>query len=197
MNRLLSPIRLAAAFACAALCAAAPLALRAQPQPGPSAAEILSRAETQARAQNKDILLDFGASWCINCKLYDRFLHDPAMNAILSRHFVFASMDTGERPHDPSHSNTPGGVAFENSIGGQGAGWPFIVVLNASGHSLITSDRPDPSAKNGRTNIGYPVAPQEIDWFIQMISRGAPSISQYNLNRIRAYLQAQAAKIQH
>lgn len=78
------------------LALALPSGLRAAvPEGGPSAAEILHRVEDQARAEHKNILLAFGASWCGNCKLFDQFLADPQMHPILSRAFVFASMDTG------------------------------------------------------------------------------------------------------
>jgi len=176
-----------------------PLMLRAAavPDGGPSAAAILHSAETQARAEHKSILLEFGASWCINCKLYDRLLNDPAMHAILSRHFVFTSMDTGEMPSDTKHADTPGGVAFENSIGGKGAGWPFLVILNADGKPVVDSFRPDPKSKTGKANIGYPVLPQEIDWFMTMLRRGAPPLSPQDRAQVRAWLTAEAAKIQH
>jgi len=176
---------------------ASPLALRAAtPNAGPSAEQILHQAESRARSEHKNIMLEFGASWCINCKLYDRMLDDPSMHAILSRHFIFTTMDTGERPNDPHHTDTPGGVAFENSIGGRNAGWPFLVILNADGKPIVNSYRPDPKSPTG-DNIGYPVLPQEVDWFIVMLRRGAPSISQNDLEKVRAWLTARAANIPH
>ncbi len=163
---------------------------------GPSAAEILHRAEGQARAEHRNILLEFGASWCVNCKLYDRMLADPAMQAILSKAFVFTTMDTGEMPQDSKHANTPGGVVFENEVGGQGAGWPFLVILNGAGKPLVDSMRPDAKAPGGRTNIGYPVLPVEIDWFMTMMRRGAPSMSERDRVALRAWLTAEAKKIE-
>ena len=170
---------------------ALPLAARAAaPDAGPSAAEILHRAEGQAQAEHKNILLDFDASWCGNCKLYDRFRDDPQMQPLLSRAFVFATMDTGERPRDKKHADTPGGVAFEGSIGGKDAGWPFIVMLDASGQPIVDSNRPDRTAKSGKSNIGYPAAPEEVDWFTEMLRRGAPSLSRQDLAGVHAWLTA-------
>lgn len=164
---------------------------------GPSATVILHRAEAKARAEHKDILLEFGASWCVNCKLYDRMLADSAMHAILSRAFVFTTMDTGERPSDKRHANTPGGMTFEDSVGGKGAGWPFLVILNAEGQPVVDSMRPDAKANGGRTNIGYPVLPVEIDWFMTMMRKGAPHMSETDRAKLRAWLQAQARRIEH
>ncbi|HEV2134049.1 MAG TPA: thioredoxin family protein [Terracidiphilus sp.] len=176
---------------------AAPFALHAaKPHAGPSAAQILDRAESQARAEHKNILLAFGASWCSNCRLYDRMLADASMHAILSPHFVFTTMDTGEHPNDHRHANTPGAVDFENSIGGKDAGWPFLVILNSGGKPIVDSYRPDPKSKTG-DNIGYPVLPQEVDWFVEMLRRGAPSLSQNELASVHAWLTAQAAQIHH
>ena len=138
-TRRLSPARLVGVITLAFL-AASPLTLRAAaPNAGPPAAAILQRAESQAHAQHKNIMLDFGASWCINCKLYDRMIDDPSIGPILSRHFIFITMNTGERANDSRHANTPGGVAFEDSVGGKGAGWPFLVILNPDGKPLIDS----------------------------------------------------------
>lgn len=173
------------------------LPARAVSAAGPSAAVILHRAEVQARAEHKNILVEFGASWCVNCKLYDRMLADPAMHGILSKAFVFTTMDTGEMPTDKKHADTPGGVAFENSVGGKGAGWPFLVILNAEGKPIVDSMRPDAKARDGRTNIGYPVLPVEIDWFMRMMRRGAPGLNADELAEMHGWLTKVAQGILH
>lgn len=174
-----------------------PILLRAaSADAGSSAAQILKRAELQARAEHKNILLEFGASWCVNCKLYDRMLDAPSTRAILKRHFVFAYMDSGEHPGDTRHANTPGAVEYENSIGGKDAGWPFLVVLSPAGKVIVNSFRPDSKSKKG-DNIGYPELPQEVDWFMIMLKRGAPLLSPQELASVHDWLTARAAELSH
>lgn len=174
-----------------------PAMYAATPDGGPSATDIMSRAEAEAHAEHKAILLDFGASWCGNCKLYDRFLADPQMHVLLSRAFVFASMTTGERAKDAKHANTPGGLAYEATIGGKDAGWPYLIMLDADGKPVVDSFRPDPTSKAGKSNTGYPDAPEEVDWFVEMLRRAAPSLSQQDLASVHAWLTAHSTTQRH
>jgi thiol-disulfide isomerase/thioredoxin len=171
--------------------------LAATPDGGPSASKIMKRTEAQARAENKNILLDFGASWCGNCRLYDRILADPQMHKLLGRVFVFASMTTGERSDDTQHANTPGGLDYEATIGGKGVGWPYIIALDANGKPIVDSFRPDSSSKSGKDNIGYPDAPEEVDWFVEMLRRAAPSLNQQELASVHAWLTAHSTTQKH
>lgn len=166
-------------------------------QAQPSAQAMLHKAEAEARVEHKNILVEFGASWCVNCHLYERMLENSQIHDILARYFVFVPMDTGEMPADSRHHNTAGGKNFEATVGGKGAGWPYIVVLNDQGKLLIDSMRPDAKAPGGRTNIGYPVLPVEVDWFMTMLHRGAPAMTKAESAQVRAWLTAQANKILH
>jgi thiol-disulfide isomerase/thioredoxin len=157
----------------------------------PTADALFTQGKADAAQQHKHILLVFSASWCGPCKFYERFLEDPEMKAITERAFVVERIDVGERPNDPRHADTPGGVSLRSALGGvQEPGFPFIVITDESGSPIVNSYR------NGDTNdnIGYPVLPTEIDWYIEMLKRGAPGLSAADLTATRIWLKAHAPR---
>jgi hypothetical protein len=46
------------------------------------------------------------------------------------------------------------------------------------------------NSKRDGQNIGYPAEPQEIDWFVQMMKKAAPKISEGDLKTIEAALRS-------
>ena len=47
-----------------------------------TATDLFARARAEAKAEHKNVLMVFSASWCGPCKLYERFLEDPQMKSI-------------------------------------------------------------------------------------------------------------------
>ena len=163
-----------------------PTALHAEP----NANDILAQARTTAAAQHKNILLIFSASWCGPCHMFKHFLDDPAIAPIMNKAFVITTLDADEHPTDTKHHDTPGAVDLRASLGGSaGVGIPYIVILNPAGHPIINSLRPDPKAPAGG-NIGYPAVPAEIDWFMQMLQKSAPTLTLQDTATIHAWLTA-------
>jgi len=165
-------------------------ALRAQE---PDAKSLFAHAREQAALEHKNILLDFSASWCAPCKLYEMFLQDSGMKAIHDQAFVVVHIDVGEKPNDKKHHNTPGGEELRAALGSVGnPGYPFLVITTPEGAPIINS------YINGDTkqNIGYPVAPEEINWYMKMMEKGAPKMSSNDTKAIRRLLDMIARKIQ-
>jgi len=156
-----------------------------------SAAELFAHAKAEAQQQHKNVLMVFSASWCGPCHLYERFLEDPEMAAITDKAFVVVRVDVGERANDSQHADTPGGTDLRASLGAvQEPGFPFIVVTDPGGKPIINSYRKG----NTSANIGYPVLPEEIDWYIVMLKRAAPSISKDELSATRIWLKQHAPR---
>ncbi len=158
----------------------------------PDADSVMAQTRRQAAAAHKNILLSFGASWCGNCRLFDKFLADPAIHPILDKAFVFADLDTGELASDKRHSNIPGGQKIEDSLGGKGVGYPYIVMLDPNGKLIVSSIAPAAFAPAG--NIGYPSAPNEVNWFMEMLKKAAPELSAQETATIRNWLTAHGSK---
>jgi hypothetical protein len=152
---------------------------------------IMAQAETQAAAEHKNILVVFSASWCGPCHMLDRFLKDSKVVPIFDQSLVIVRMDVGERPHDPHHANTPGGEDLMATLGGATAGYPYMVMLDPTGQPIVDSQRPD---KGKKSNIGYPDTVPEIDWFMQMMQKAAPSLKPKQLNMLKSGLLDQSER---
>lgn len=165
-----------------ALIFSAPL-LRAQTD---SATSFFYRAQAQAHQEHKHILMVFSASWCGPCKLYERFLEDEKIKPLHDKAFVVVRIDVGEKAGDTKHQNTPGGEQLRATLGAVGEpGFPFLVITDESGQPIVNS------YAQGKTdaNVGYPAAPEEIDWYVEMLKRGAPSLTPAELKTIHNWLK--------
>lgn len=165
--------------------------VRAQNPPNqPDATAILQQAESAVGPAHKNILLVFSASWCGPCHLFEAFLHDPQTGPIMDRNFVIARFDVGEHAGDKRHSDTPGAEALRASLNGKDPGYPFLVVVDPTGKTIVNSYRPvKGKAAGADTNVGYPALPEEIDWFMEMMRQSAPSMSAKETASIRRWLK--------
>ena len=75
----------------------------------------------------------------------------------------------------------PGADALLKQLGGP-SGLPYSAFLDANGALIVNS-------KLKGQNIGYPGQPEEIDWFIQMMKKAAPKMSQDDLKTIETALR--------
>jgi hypothetical protein len=152
----------------------------AAPKP-PKADQVLADARAKAAEQHKAIFLIFGASWCAECHNMDRFLALPEVSAIFDKYFVVTHLDTLEAPGGGKASlENPGAnqlLAKFGGVSGSGEiGFPFMVVLDEKASPLITSNRPAKGKPDGE-GIGFPAEPGEIAWFLNMLHRGAPTMT--------------------
>lgn len=152
-------------------------------QQPPSAAALLDEAKAEAAKDHRDIVVIFHASWCGWCKQLDKFIGSPDVTPIVGKYFVQARITVQERD-EMKALNNPGGEQLMTRLGGIG-GLPFFAFLNGQGALLVNSVRP------GGENIGHPVAPEEIDWFMTMLRKAVPSMTPQEMAPLETWLRAQ------
>ncbi len=83
-----------------------------------------------------------------------------------------------------------GGAAVIETLrtGHQGGGIPWLVVLDAAGKELVTSDGP-------KGNIGCPVQPDEIAWFRTMLEHSKKRLTTAELDTLQKANEAFAARV--
>jgi thioredoxin-related protein len=169
------------------LASAACMAAADTPQP---ADQVLAAAESAAAAQHKNVWVIFGASWCGWCHKLDALINSPDAGPMLQQHFAIAHVTVDEHGDKASLDN-PGGDKLRKRLGGSdNSGLPFFAFLDPAGQVIVNSNRPVPG-KPGE-NIGFPSAPEEVDWFMTMLRRAAPSLGAEQTRMIEARLRSKS-----
>lgn len=128
------------------------------------AGTVLDKALTQAKAENKNVLLIFHASWCGWCKLMEKNMELPTTKPLFDKNYVTAYLDVQERGEKKSLEN-PGGQELMNRYKGETAGLPFWLMLSPKGEVLADSF----DAKG--ENIGSPASPEEVASFLVKLEK--------------------------
>lgn len=123
-----------------------------------TATEILTKAQNQAKVENKNVFLIFHASWCGWCKKMEKNMDDPLVKSYFDANYVKTFMTVQERAEKKS-LETPGGDAVNEKLGGKDQGLPFWVILDSEGKVL------EDSRVNGE-NIGGPASEEEVNQLI-------------------------------
>lgn len=130
--------------------------------PAPAADELLSAALAKAKTESKAVFVDFSAPWCGWCHRLDEYLARPEIAKVFDSAYVTVKVDV---------DRFTGGKALNEKHGGDKAGLPFFVILDADGKKIG-----DSFAKPS-TNVGFPAAPEEIAHFIRTVRKTAPKLS--------------------
>lgn len=126
----------------------------------------LNKALTQAKAQKKNVLLVFHASWCGWCKLMEKNMNLPETKPIFDKKFVTTYIDVQERGEKKKLEN-PGGQELMNKYKGQDAGLPFWLILNPEGEVLTDS------FDSKGENLGSPATPEEVSSFLAKLEKSS------------------------
>jgi thiol:disulfide interchange protein len=156
---------------------------RPQAATGRSADALVSAGISRAHAEGKTVLIEFGASWCSWCKRFEAFVTGSEVGGIVRRNYVVVNLTVRERAGKTA-LETPGGDAFMHKWGGDEAGLPFYVFLDARGSKIA-----DSNAMRDGTNIGFPGTEREADAFMALLTRTAPRLQATDRQQLIAYLK--------
>lgn len=96
----------------------------------------IETALQQARDGYKNVLLMFGANWCIWChRLHQTFVSDAAVARVLRANFILVAIDVNSR--QGVKRNAAVNERYGNPIK---LGLPVLVVLDATGRPLATQE---------------------------------------------------------
>lgn len=154
-----------------------------------SSEKILNDAFKEADANNKNVLIVFTASWCINCHALKMNLLDDTsytnLKKIFSDNYVIRYLVANEHP-EKKDLETPGASDLFLKYGKGNVSLPFFVVLDKKGNLLADSIiRLDgANLESSGENMGRPYMPDEVDAFIKVLKKTG-SFSRSDLETIK------------
>src|SRR5688500_6087166 len=132
----------------------------------PSAAALMDEAQKKAAAEGKNIFLVFSTTGCAWCKVLKSFIESEEIKPVFTKHFVPVQLMLGK-----DANTNPGATVYDEKYG-PSRGVPFHAFVTPEGKEIVDSN------ENGDGgNIGYPAAPNEIAWFMAMVKKAAPKIT--------------------
>jgi hypothetical protein len=137
-----------------------------------------------ATVDDRAVLVKFRASWCVWCARLDAALHSFELGWLIEDNYVLVDI-TVQESDDKLGLETPGGQELMDTMGGAAAGLPFYAFLDASLSKLA-----DSNAMPDGGNIGYPVTPEEIASFDDLLARTAPRMAPEHRDRVGDYLSS-------
>lgn len=150
-----------------------------------TAAEVLNGALETARAEQKNVLIHFGASWCTWCMHLDAMLESAEVGKLFHDNYVITHL-TIQESKDKLALENPGAQEMVDAAGANGAGIPVYVFYDRSGSPLATS-----MAMPDGANIGHPVTPEEIQAFVGLLEKTAPRMTAVQRQQVSDYLAKQ------
>jgi thioredoxin-related protein len=125
---------------------------------------VIANAQKQAKAENKNVMVFFHASWCGWCKLMDKKMNLPSTKNLFEDNYVVAALDVQEHGKKEKLEN-PNGEIWMAKYGGKDAGLPYFVFINSDGEVL------ENSLNEKNENLGCPSTSEEIASFISKLKK--------------------------
>ncbi|MDI3258332.1 MAG: thioredoxin family protein [Sinobacteraceae bacterium] len=99
------------------------------PDPTQAGADV-KHALTQAAAEHKRVILDFGGNWCPDCVALDHYFHDPAIEPLLAANYVLVYVNVGRVDQNLDLAKHYG-VPLDKCV-------PALAVLDSDGRLLYS-----------------------------------------------------------
>jgi thiol:disulfide interchange protein len=120
----------------------------------------IQAALAAAAKEHREVLIDFGANWCPDCRALEVMFHSAQVEPLLQKDYLVVAVDVGQWNHNIDLA--------EQYVNLQASGIPALVVLQSNG-TLLTATN-DGSFSNART-----MDPGQVSAFL---TRWAPGGSQ-------------------
>ena len=146
----------------------------------------MSSAVNTAKAQDKVVLVHFGASWCSWCKKLDEMLLGKDLGKLFADHFVIVHL-TVQESDDKKQLENPGAEDLLKAEGAGSSGVPVFMFFDRTGKKIA-----DSLALPDRANIGYPASPEEIAAFAGILQKTTPRMTAAQRTSIIDYLKQHA-----
>jgi len=137
------------------------------------AAEVLSTALAEADKSGRMVFLHFGAPWCGWCHKLDAWLLRKEVAPIFGKDYVDVKID-----NDRMIGAKEIFVKYNKDTN---SGIPWFVILDSTGKALATSDA-------GKSNIGFPYEPNEIEHFVKMLNETRKRLTDEDVKALKVSL---------
>ena len=106
------------------------------------AKKAIAEARVAAKKERKHVLLNFGANWCLECRILDKMFAEPSVAAFLRANFVVVPVPVG-RMVGLNYAELNSDVIRQYGVftTTENAGIPSIVILDAGGSVLARTDK--------------------------------------------------------
>jgi thioredoxin-related protein len=135
-----------------------------------NADEVIRQATAEAAKTNKNIFVIFHASWCIWCHRMDTAMNDKTINLFFDKNYVIKHLTVDESKYKRNLENL-GAAALRTKYYGDQQGIPYWFILDKKGKLLADSRLHSDDGEVTGNNVGCPVKPDEVDYFIDVLKK--------------------------